>query len=255
MLISQVTYLKLKTGNPSQIKGQHIHGFFFKKILASYNPKLADRMHTSDCPKRFSASYIFKEGKMFWFRIASWDDEIAEALFLYFRSHFEVELGNCLFELIKTVSDAGTTPWAKRIELDEFLNSARSSEKNTFWVEHFSPTSFKCGDVHLPLPVPDLIVNSIIKHLPAKITVEIKPDKQKLWNAIQLKEHRIKSLYNRRNYGSIASFVGKTRWQIDKQASQQERDAIRILFSFAFYSGIGVKTTQGMGMCRVIGSS
>lgn len=252
MLISQVIYLKLKNGNPFQINGQHIHGLFFKEILASYDPKLADRLHASDYPKCFSVSYIFREGKMFWFRIASWDDEIAESVFLYFRSHFEIKLGNCVFELIKTVTGPDTTPWAKRIKLNDFINNAKSADKNTFMVEHFSPTSFKCGDVHVPLPVPDLTVNSIIKHLPAKITAEIEPDKQELCNMIQLKEHRIKSVYNRKNYGSIASFVGKTRWQIDKRASQQERDAIRILFNFAFYSGIGVKTTQGMGMCRII---
>ena len=59
-------------------------------------------------------------------------------------------------------------------------------------------------------------------------------------------------MYNKKTYGSISSFKGDTWWQIDKKASPKIQKALRLLLNFSFYSGIGVKTTQGMGMCRIV---
>ena len=251
MLTSQVIFLKLKSGNPRHIKGNHVHGLFFKKILRFANPQLADYLHSSDTPKPFSISYIYQKGQIFWFRIASWDDLIAQAVFDYFKHQFEIRINQCTFELIKTSTDATESPWAARIEMKKQIQLSQSFAKDTFWLEHYSPTSFKCGDAHLPLPVPELIIKSICRNIPAQIKNTIVEPPERLLKKIQLKEHRINSVYNKKNYGAIASFTGKTHWQIAKNASESERNALLTLFHFAFYAGIGVKTTQGMGMCRI----
>ena len=252
MLTSQVIYLKLKDGSPRNVKGNHIHGLFFDRILVSQAPELAKLLHSPGTTKPFSLSFLYKEGHIYWFRIASWIDEISEAVFSYFDHNFQVTLNNCLFELMRTSTDVEEFQWARRTSVGEFIKNAKAMNRDTFWIEHYSETSFKCGNTHLPLPVPELIVNSIDRQLMPQIAKELSVDPEKILELIHLKEYRIRSVYNRKNYGSIASFKGKTRWQIDKRASQRERDAIRILFNFAFYSGIGVKTTQGMGMCRII---
>ncbi|MEZ4528291.1 MAG: CRISPR system precrRNA processing endoribonuclease RAMP protein Cas6 [Desulfobacterales bacterium] len=124
-------------------------------------------------------------------------------------------------------------------------------DKDTFWIEHYSPTSFKCGDSHLPLPVPERIIKSVFRQLPENLIKNIISNLDELAEVLQLKQHQITSVYNRKNHGSIASFTGKTRWQISKKADRRQKQDIWKLLHFAFYSGIGVKTTQGMGMCRV----
>ncbi len=248
MLISQVIFLKLKKGNPESIKGNHVHGFFFKEILASQSPELAEYLHISNNPRPFSISYVYKTGAIYWFRIASWMDEISQAVFSYFNSYDKIKLNNCVFELVRTSTEPEESVWAGRCSEEDFVK--KSMNTNTFWLEHFSPTSFKSGDSHLPLPVPELIVKSVFRQIPFELHTD--SDFSMLADLLQLKEYRIRSVYNRKNQGSIVSFEGKTRWQIDKRANQHEKEFILMLFNFVFYSGIGIKTSQGMGMTRII---
>ncbi|MBF0224744.1 MAG: CRISPR-associated endoribonuclease Cas6 [Desulfobacterales bacterium] len=250
MLTSQVIFLKLKSGNPENINGSHIHGLFFKEILKNYDTSLADYLHQPNMPKAFSLSYIYQDYGLYWFRIASWMRDIADAVFSYFNSNFEIILNNCVFELAKTSTDNKESYWANRININNFLDESKNTYKDIFRLEHFSPTSFKNGDSHIPLPMPEFIIKSIYKQMPLSMQEYLQTEPELLIKFIQLKEHRIYSVYNRKNHGAITSFEGKTRWQIDKKASQQEKEAIWTIFRFAFYSGIGVKTTQGMGMCR-----
>lgn len=252
MLTSQVISLKLQEGNPINILGNHIHGFFFKEILRLSSPSLAADIHNQNTSKPFSLSFINKEKQIYWIRIASWLEDISKAVFIYFTIHHTFGLADCAFELIGTTTNKSEFDWADRIPLNEFIKKSKLFGKEDFWLEHFSPTSFKRGDSHLPLPLPELIINSIYKQLPPEILNEIHLSPQTLTNCLHLKEYHLQSIYNRKNHGSIASFIGKTRWQIDKKSTLIEKEAIWLLFNFAFFSGVGVKTTQGMGMCRIV---
>ena len=165
------------------------------------------------------------------------------------------ELADCIFELILTTTNKTEHNWADRIPVNEFITKSKLLGKEDFWIEHFSPTSFKRGNSHLPLPLPELIINSLYKQLHPEILAEINISPQVLVNCLHLKEYYLQSIYNRKNHGAIASFIGKTRWQIDKRSTLKEKEAIWLLLNFAFFSGIGVKTTQGMGICRIISTA
>ena len=248
MLTSQVIFMKLKKGNPKNINCQHIHGLFFKTI-ASQNPELADFLHSPQNIKPFSISYIYFENDMYWFRISSWVNEISEAVFEYFNSNFSIFINDCEFELIKTTSDEKESKWARRISIEHFIHDTLANPKNIFELEHKSQTSFKSGNSHIPLPVPELIVKSIYNQaLFIQEVVDYEPSE--LINFIHLKKFKIRSTYNKQNYGSIASFQGSTKWQIDRKANEDVKNFLLLLFNVAFFTGIGVKTTQGMGMCR-----
>jgi CRISPR-associated endoribonuclease Cas6 len=243
--------MKIKSGDSRNVIGKHTHGFFFKEMLGSQNPELAEYLHSPTTPKPYSISYLNKAGDLYWFRVASWMDAISETVFSYFRSNFKIFLGNCTFELVKTCSDRKKSSWALRQEVPQFILNCLRTFKDTFWLEHFSPTSFKRGDSHLPLPSPDLIVKSILRQAPHEIKEFLSTSVDELCTILQLKQHSIKSIYNRKNYGSITSFIGDTQWQLSKTADEKQAQDLWILMNFAFLSGIGVKTTQGMGMVRI----
>lgn len=250
MLTSQVIFLKHLEGNEEHIKGNHIHGLFFKEILGSQNPKIADALHHPGSPNPFSLGYLSRSGSQYRFRIASWLNEIAEAVFGYFNSHSRIIIGDCMFGLIKTSTDNRESPWAMRIDPDDFIRTCDSTVCDTFRLEHCSPTSFKSGNSHLPLPVPEYIIRSLYRSSPDMLK-STRMSLPELLDAVQLKQHRIRSVYNRRNHGSIASFIGETEWHISKKAAPEQKAMLWRLFNFSFYAGIGVKTTQGMGMCRI----
>lgn len=250
-LTSQVIFLKRIRGKTDTIMGHHIHGFLFSEILKSQAPDLADYLHHSNTSKPFSLSYLSSHENMYWFRIVSWDENITRAVFAYFTTCFKIKLDQAIFELVKTATRPEEFQWAHRLTFEEFFESIDYDNKKVLQIDHYSPTSFKRGDSHLSLPVPELVVHSVYRSLPDEIreTIDISPDI--LSQFLLLKDHKIVSVYNQKNHGSIASFMGSTYWQIHKKAEPQCREALLKLLHFAFFSGIGVKTTQGMGMCRV----
>jgi CRISPR-associated endoribonuclease Cas6 len=252
MLTSQVIYLKHLYGLPENISGKHLHGFFFKKILGTMNPKFAADIHEQVESKPFSLSYLYPWNNMYWFRIATWDERIPETVFAYFNETQEFEFNRCGFQLIKTTTHPADSYWANRLSIQSFIEQ-HFVEMDRFRLIHKGATSFKTGDAHIPLPVPELIVNSIYRKLPSWLKDVIQDiSKEQIIETIRLKGHRIESIYNKKTYGAITSFAGETRWQIDQRTLIDTRKAINLMFNFAFYCGIGVKTTQGMGMCRIV---
>lgn len=251
MFTSQVIYLQKINGDLKTVNGKHIHGFFFDQIL-SQSPPLAEYLHRPDVINPFSLSNIHRTGQFFWFRIADWMAEVSEATFNWFRTNTEIVLGGCRFQLLKTTTNPKESLWGRRSGIEEFIINGIEKIPNDFNVEHFSPTSFKAGNTHIPLPIPDLTIKSIYSRTPEMVRTWINSNPESLVQHIHLKSHKINSVYNRFGYGSIASFKGKTRWQIDNRAPRKDVESLKVLFAFAFFAGIGVKTTQGMGMCRVI---
>ncbi|KPA14434.1 CRISPR-associated protein Cas6 [Candidatus Magnetomorum sp. HK-1] len=252
MLTSQVIFIKHLKGDPESVSGNHLHGFFFKEILGTQQSELASLLHGSKSEKPFSISYLYTYQNMYWFRITSWDERIPQAIFSYFNINKEIQFNRCVFQLIKTTTDPDDIFWANRQSFQEFIEGY-SYELDRFRIIHHSATSFKSGNAHIPLPVPDLLIKSIYRKLPSPLKeyAQVITDEE-LIDAIRLKGHKIYSIYNKKTYGSIASFQGETRWQIDKRASSVTCQTMCLILNFAFYSGIGVKTTQGMGMCRIV---
>lgn len=252
MFTSQVIFLKHLDGDIFKVKGYHIHGLLFRYILASHNSDIAQNLHQAETPNPYSLSYLYKYDDMYWIRIASWDKNISDAVFQFFLKNHIIRLGDNIFELLKTCCDKHEFVWADRMTPELFLEKIILDDKDEFWIQHFSATSFKCGDSHLCLPVPELLLNSIFRRLPTILKQQITISPKELVKTIHLKAHKLQSVYNRKGYGSIASFTGKTRWQINKNADQDIKRCLKILFHFSFFSGVGIKTTQGMGMCRII---
>jgi len=255
MLISQVIMLKWLSGNPNHVFGNHLHGFFFKEILGSHDPNLASMLHDPNAYKPFSISHLFNHDNIYWFRITSWNNEtIAQAVFAYFCHHSKIRLHSCEFELIKTTTDPQETCWSNKQTWENIIQTSIDRPFEKFRLDHFSYTSFKSGNAHIPLPVPDLIIKSLVNKLPDTIKQHMDHMDicdNDLLEYIRLKGHTIHSKYHKETYGAIASFMGITRWQIEHKAPGPHKFLLNILFHFAFYAGIGVKTTQGMGMCRI----
>jgi CRISPR-associated endoribonuclease Cas6 len=110
--------------------------------------------------------------------------------------------------------------------------------------------SFKKGDFHYPLPESSLVFSNLARrwNLNSPIALPEQPDCEKLTYAF----FNIKTVpYSLRKSGTVLGAVGKVVFLL--KCSENEKKYFHTLLRFAFYSGIGVKTTQGMGMCRIVG--
>jgi len=118
---------------------------------------------------------------------------------------------------------------------------------------HFlSPTAFRSeGKRNVLFPEPELVFGSLLNRWnafsPVKLSAELK---QCFESQIILAQYKLET--RMLNFGSYqeVGFVGKCNFILHDALSEQQLKTINALADFAFYSGLGAKTTMGMGQVR-----
>ncbi len=144
----------------------------------------------------------------------------------------------------------GDGPWAGITEWNAFLEGPHHREV----VLHFAtPTAFRAGDLDLPLPVPRLVFGGLLAKWNAfsPLTLEVSPEE--IARRIALSGHRIRSRAVFDGRAHIVGFVGRARFRALRGSSPELVKAMNALARFAFFAGVGRKTTHGMGLVRVVG--
>jgi CRISPR-associated endoribonuclease Cas6 len=151
----------------------------------------------------------------------------------------------------------GSHPWAGYTSWGALVAAAADEEE--IGVEFTSPTAFSFGQQPwgkkiVPLPLPALVFGSLARAWNAFAPPELQLDRQAL--ATYLEEHVvIKRLADLRtqmlDFGKAPQlgFVGAVSYGL-MAADGPIRSQLNALAAFAFYAGVGMKTTMGMGQCR-----
>jgi len=121
-------------------------------------------------------------------------------------------------------------------------------------MEFLSPTTFRQGDVNLPLPVPRLIFAGLAakwRHFAPDYPLHPGLD-EFIEKHVALAEFNIKSALL--DYGRNRKFVGfKGSCSFIVSGGDEDKDLakqVSMLADYAFYAGVGQKTTMGMGQAR-----
>lgn len=114
-----------------------------------------------------------------------------------------------------------------------------------------SPTFFRRKGMIYPLPEPKLVFDSLTQRWNAFAPVKVPEELQQAWerltvSAFQGRTHRIVPNDDERGVG----FVGRVVYHLPK-ASPTEAQWLQALGRFAFYAGVGAKTSLGFGRARV----
>jgi CRISPR-associated endoribonuclease Cas6 len=117
-----------------------------------------------------------------------------------------------------------------------------------------SPTAFnKTGGLQVPLPVPELVFGSLIDRWSRFATVALHPDvRQFIAECVAVSQHRIQTRrvsYERAGRGAVTGFTGTVTFSI-QSTDRFWLGQVHMLAAFAMYSGVGVRTTMGMGQAR-----
>jgi CRISPR-associated endoribonuclease Cas6 len=115
-------------------------------------------------------------------------------------------------------------------------------------VRFLSPMAFKRGDLHYPLPDVSLVTRHLTERWNAACPHAV-PDPV---GAAEISIARLKletSRYALRNGGTVIGAFGSVTYVA--QGARESLTALHALPHVAAFSGIGVKTTQGMGQCAV----
>ena len=248
----------LQGGQPPRSFHCLMHPIFLDRISKA-NSALGKALHDSATMVPFSISPVMGrkvkgnilENESYWVRICLLQPEIESVFLNTLEKGLWTEpmhLGELSFQVEEVIlGDRNDNPWSGRNSYEALRAFDKQPGKITIRIA--SPLSFKRGNLHYPLPEPAMIFSNLARRWNLFCAHKIDPAPSCLDVSYSFLKIRTEPYFLRKG-GSVLGVVGQLTFVF-----QGGNDAIcyyRTLLNFAFFSGIGVKTTQGMGMCRIL---
>jgi CRISPR-associated endoribonuclease Cas6 len=260
-------------------QGKILHGLFYE-LLQKASAVKGDEVHSTEGLKPFSTALLLNErqrradhlraGEELKIRFTFLDDAIYPLLARYFLATPDLSLDLVRTEL--TVARILSTPqsgeeWAGYTSFADLSANASDTEKQ-FTFQFATPTFFKRGggsaypDLIVPLPLPDLVFGSLLRNwnqFSPSSFVEATLFKEVCSHHLEITHHRITSqlarLIFQRDDGqyrttTFPGFVGSCSFRLVELHDQTIIKTLNTLANFAFYAGVGAKTTMGFGVAR-----
>ncbi|MCC7446699.1 MAG: CRISPR system precrRNA processing endoribonuclease RAMP protein Cas6 [Anaerolineae bacterium] len=148
-------------------------------------------------------------------------------------------------------------PWAGRADYEALARTAFDNRDTRQWrMEFATPTAFHHNGMDVPLPLPALVYGSLIQawntFSPIPLPVHLGGF---IDQAMGIARHRITTRVAQ--FGKAeqhVGFVGTVNYIIKPTLTVDEIhpyvSIVHLLTQFAFYTGVGIRTTVGMGMVR-----
>lgn len=254
--------------------GRAAHAWFLGS-LRDVDPALSSIVHDRNGPKPFTTSSLggvdlgdevtLHPDRLYTLRLTTLHADVTRVALNGLAPRW-LERGITLhdqpFRVEQISSDTDDDPWAGAASYADLLASHPLSGKGSraprITLRFASPTSFnKTGGLQMPLPVPELVFGSLIDRWTAFSSVALHPDlKTFVSTCVAVSDVRIESRrisFERADRGAATGFTGSVTFSL--QSSERFwLDQMHTLAAFALYSGIGVRTTMGLGQVRVVRS-
>ena len=268
MLLSIV--IQVRALNDGQIEGgtgRGIHGYWFSrwKIV---DPRAGDLLHERNDIPPFTLSPLMglsrpqqgkvtvTKGDQAWFRITNLSNNLSQNTLQKWLPGVGdvIPIANLDWYIEKIITAREKHSWADQLLYNDLASAhlyvINPPKKWRF--EFLTPVTFHSSKYHLPLPLPDSLVGSWLKRWQAYSPIALPTNLRE-----RAREELVISAYNLKTipirHGK-ALHIGCVGWLILKamNLNPTERAALDTLATFAFFAGSGHRTTQGMGLTRLI---
>lgn len=247
--------------------GRASHALFLR-LIAARDPGLAYALHEETGARAFTCSGLvggqsdaqalhLTPGAEVWLRFAGLNAQVSEHLLgLANEPPDVVELDGHRLQVCKATVDSQEHPWAGRDgyrALCDRILHAPGLPSRSVTVEFASPTTFHTRNaagqrVNVPLPLPGLVFGSLLDRWQVFSPIAVDPDTRRYAEEmVVLSRHKLRTRALRfKEAGSEIGFVGEATFatlSIDRYWGR----VLQVLAAYAFYAGVGAKTTMGMG--------
>jgi CRISPR-associated endoribonuclease Cas6 len=267
---------------PEYLTGRHIHALFLT-LVSSVDKELGDRLHGEKANKGFglspivvvdgskpklkmrSANYelritnyqsLIPPSSQCWWRISLLDEVLFSkltGLWLNLNPDRAFHLGSADLYITSILgTPQSSQPWSNFATYQQIYDRASETERNiTFHLA--TPTAFRQGKYDSPLPTRDNVFKSLCDRWNTYSEVPIDPEiiEYIFPSRFDIKTEVVKNYDTHSFIGCIGEIGYRILGDVEPLVIKQ----INALADFAIFSGIGRKTTMGMGMVRrVIGN-
>ncbi len=230
------------------------------------DPALAEEMHAPDRPRPYTVSSLLGHfphrqldpAQTYALRLTALTAPLSAMLLDLTAPGGDLAPGRRLeldfapFEVLAVAAEAESHPWAGQTSYRVLTEPLVDSSARRFDFHLASPLVFHSGGRSQPLPLPDLFFGSLLERWNAFAPIAF-PEETRRYAAEMLAVSRfaVRSRAVHVKEGGLR--VGAT-GQVQFTALNADRywlGILRALAGFAFFSGAGSGTAQGMGQCKV----
>ncbi|HIP96763.1 MAG TPA: CRISPR system precrRNA processing endoribonuclease RAMP protein Cas6 [Anaerolineae bacterium] len=240
-----------------QYLGRAAHAWFLESI-ARLDPALAARLHEGATPRPFTLwpASTAATGVPF-LRLTSMHPELSDFLLERWLPGLpeRITLGGVTFHT-REVRRSGQHPWAGQTDYADLIRRAedhcrrQKGARSALTLEFATPTVFRSHEMDVPLPLPGLIFDGLLQKwnffAPLLLDPGLKPwiEAHVAVGRYHLETRLLSFSKDRRDV--MAGFLGCCRL-VFLEADPGRAAACHALAAFAFYAGVGRRTTMGMG--------
>lgn len=235
--------------------------------LAGVDVTLAERLHNSDGPKPLTCSdlmggrtgaegRVLKPGESCAVRVTGLTAPVSEALAesLLLQPPDVWRFVDRSLRVVQTICEAGVDAWSGRTTYEalaaaQLMRIERPGRRVA--LDFYTPTTFKSGGMHVPVPLPNLVFGNLADRWNAFSPIVLSPEVRRFGEEmVAISRYKLESR-------SVAFKDGSQRvggvGRVTYRALGGDRywlGVMQMLADFAFYSGVGALTTVGFGQSR-----
>ncbi len=250
MLVSAVIMIE-PTENLAEA-GREVHAWFLS-LVAGIDPHLATRLHDTRGPKPFTTALRHDDDGRAWLRVTTLAWDVSAALLAALTALPDtMTLAGHSCRVCGTAIEQAAHPWAGHDTYEELAGRWQHNDPADWLrLEFATPTSFHSRRLHVPLPVPHLLVESWLGRWNAFSRMPL--DRQLVAYAeatLAVSRFSLRTRPASAGRAPLGGMVGRC----DLRATERALDKLRqlhLLAAYSFYCGTGHWTTMGLGQTRV----
>ncbi len=240
--------------------GEALHGLFFE-MLRKHDASFAEHLHDLKGDKPYSISGILtdqskREGRIHIpadtrveFRLGLLTDDLIEHTLEGFGSLAKtgapVRFGSVTARVEGIAFQTGMHPLVRSTTYPGLVQAAL--DESRIILQFTSPTSFRAGDVQDILPKPERVFGSLLNAWQMFSPVKFDPSLKDAFALVRVSDYELRTELIHFTRYKVIGFKGHVSYTCVRDASEATRLAINALADFAFFAGVGYKTTMGLG--------
>ncbi|RTZ60898.1 MAG: hypothetical protein DSZ31_01155 [Gammaproteobacteria bacterium] len=115
-------------------------------------------------------------------------------------------------------------------------------------IKFVSPATFRRNNSDLPFPLPELLFKGLVKRWLAFSGLPLEVDLREYYNRVEVERYNLKTQkVEFSSGGKLTTFVGEVVYNLSKVENKTALKWFFILLNFSLWSGVGRKTTMGLG--------
>ncbi len=262
--------------------GRATHAWFLDQV-GRVDAEAAARLHEPNQERPFTVSNVWEPGmptRDVWSGRARWEIPaggqvyvrittysapltrlVEENIFPALDGH--VQLGEAFFSFVRVLTrpeegDASLKPWLGRMTFEELIaaHTLQRSPAARVTLRFVSPTVFRSRGHFMPFPLPRLVFESLVRRWNAFAPVRVHEDVVRYADeAMAISSYNLRTEHVRfgeeGERGAMSGFVGRCTYAM-RVKDRYWMGVVQALAHFAFYAGVGKRTSMGLGQVRKV---